>query len=127
MMLLSRLSWPTNEPPNGPSEYWGLRRAKSLIRSRMVGRFCRTSRLTAVAAPVRAELNTSDVCAVTVTSSVMAAWLRVSWRSVATPRLTITSLTDCGWKPVSVAVTLYGPPTRMPGSEKRPSARVVAS
>ena len=106
MMLLSRLSCPTNPPPNGPPEYCGLSRAKSLIRSEMVGRFWMTSRLMAVAAPVRAELNTSDDEAVTVTSSVRAAWPRVSTRSLATPRLTTTSFTVCGWKPLRVAVTV---------------------
>ena len=86
-----------------------------------------TSRLTAVAAPVRAVLKTSEVWAVTVTSSLIAAWLSVRLTSEATPRLTSISLTLCGWKPASVAVTVKGRPTRMPGSEKRPSGRVVAS
>ncbi len=66
----------------------------------------RASRLTVVAAPVRAALNTSELCAVTVTSSVRAAWPSVSTRSASTPRLTTTSLTVCGWKPLSVAVTV---------------------
>ena len=72
----------------------------------MVGSVWRTSRLIVVAAPVRAELNTSEDWAVTVTSSVIAAWPRVNSRSFATPRLTITSFWVIGWKPVRLAVTL---------------------
>jgi hypothetical protein len=56
----------------------------------MVGRVCRTSRFTVVAAPVRVELKIEEDSAVTVTSSVTATLLSVSVRSVATPRLTIT-------------------------------------
>ena len=106
VMLLSRLSWPTKEPPNAPPVYCGLRRAKSLMRSRTVGSVCSASRFTVVAAPVRAELKTSEVWAVTVTSSVRAAWPRVSSRSASTPRLTTTSFRVCGWKPLRVAVTV---------------------
>jgi hypothetical protein len=77
-----------------------------LIRSRTVGRVCRASRFTVVAAPVRAALKTSELCAVTVTSSVMAATPRVNTRSASTPRLTTTSFRVVGWKPLRVAVTL---------------------
>ena len=48
------------------------------MRSLMLGRFASTSRTIVVAAPVRVELNTSEVWAVTVTSSVIAAWLSLS-------------------------------------------------
>ena len=48
------------------------------MRSLMLGRFWITSRTIVVAAPVRAELKTSEVWAVTVTSSVMAAWVSLS-------------------------------------------------
>ena len=76
------------------------------MRSLMVGSVWRISRLTAVAAPVRVEENTSDDSAVTVTSSAMVAWLRVSTRSFATPRLTTTSFTVCERKPVRLVVTV---------------------
>ena len=106
MMLFSRLSWPTNDPPNGPPVYCGVRRAKSLIRSDIVGRVCRASRLTVVAAPVRAALKTSEVDPVTVTSSVSAAAPRLSWRSASTPRFTTTFRIGRGWNPLRVAVTV---------------------
>ena len=55
----------------------------------------------------------------------------MNWRSVATPRLTVTFSWICGSNaapaPQCATVTVYGPPTRMPGIEKRPSARVAAS
>ena len=79
-----------------------------------------------VAAPVRAELKTSDDCAVTVTSSASATSPRTSDRSVAVPRLTITSRSGPASKPSSVTVTVYGPPTLRPGIVKRPSSREAA-
>ena len=97
------------------------------MRFEMVGRLLIASRLMAVLAPVRPELNTGSTCAVTVTSSAIATVRSVSTRSEATPRLTETSLLVAGWKPLSVAVMVYGPPTRMPGTENRPSPRVTAS
>ena len=115
-------------PPNdGPR---GLRRqarevARAGCRYRRQGR--QRLRAIAVAAPVRAELNTGSDSATTVTVSDTATVRSVSVKSAATPRLTNTSLVTDGWKPSSDAVTVYGPPTRMPGIENRPSSRVTAS
>ncbi len=105
-MLLSRLSAPAKAPPNGPPVYCGVRRAKSLMRSLIVGSVASALRPTVVAAPVRAELKTSDDCAVTVTSSLTVTLLSCSTRSVAVPRLTITSCCGLGWKPPRFAVTV---------------------
>ena len=76
------------------------------MRSLIVGMVARTSRSTEVAAPVRLVLKIEEDSAVTVTSSVAATVLRVSARSVATPRLTITSLVTWGRKLVSETVTV---------------------
>ena len=63
----------------------------SLMRPETVGSVAISSRLTEVAAPVRAELNTVSDCAVTVTVSCTEMARTVIGRSVATPRLTMTS------------------------------------
>ena len=100
---------PPKDPGNPPGPlfmYCGVRRAKSLIRSLIVGSVMSDWRAMVVAAPVRAELKTSDDWPVTVTSSLTATLLRASTRSVAVPRLTITSRCGLGWKPLSVAVTV---------------------
>jgi hypothetical protein len=81
----------------------------------MVGSVARASRSTDVAAPVRSELNTASDWAVTVTSSVTEAALRLRLTSAPTPSVTNTFFAVFGWKPAKEAVTLYGPPTLMPG------------
>ena len=60
----------------------------------------------AVAAPVRAELNTASDSATTVTVSDTASVRSVSVRSLVTPRLTNTSLVTAGWNPSSELVTV---------------------
>ena len=87
VMLFMRLSAPPNELA---PEVCGVRRVKSLIRPRTVGSVASVSRLTAVAAPVRAELNTALDSAVTVTVSVTEIGLTSMLRSVETPRLIST-------------------------------------
>src|SRR5206468_8324679 len=86
-----------------------------------------SSRVTAVAAPVRFELNTGSLTPTTVTSSAMAATFNVKSRSCATPRLSEMFSFTSVLNPVSAALTRYGPPTRMPGMKNRPSPRVIAS
>ena len=66
----------------------------------MVGSDAMVSRLTAVAEPVRSELNTASDCAVTVTVSVTEMARTVNSRSVATPRLTSMFSSVCGSKAV---------------------------
>ena len=101
--------------------YCGVRRVMSVIRPDTVGSVARSSRVTAVAAPVRLVLNTGSIVAVTVTTSATAATFNLNARSVDTPRLTETPSLISVLKPASAALTLYGPPTRTPGSVKRPS------
>ena len=93
VMLFMRLSAPPNELA---PEVCGVRRVKSLIRPWTVGSVASVSRLTEVAAPVRAELNTALDSAVTVTVSVTAIGLTLMLRSVATPRLISTFSTVSG-------------------------------
>ena len=97
-----------------------------------VGIVAMSARLTDVDAPVREELNTGSTCAVTVISSCTAIGCTEKTRSVPTPRLTMMSTCVSGANavppaPTYATVTLYGPPTLMPGIENRPSARVTAS
>src|SRR3990172_834920 len=92
----------------------------------MLGSVASASRLTVVAGAVRGELKMAEESAVTVTSSVTATVVKLNLRSVATPRLAMTSLVVWGWKPLRETVTVYGPPTLMPGMENLPSARVAA-
>ena len=68
MMLLRRLSC-AGEGAADPPANCGVRRVKSSRRSLIVGSVASVARPTVVAAPVRAELKTSDDCAVTVISS----------------------------------------------------------
>ena len=93
VMLFMRLSAPPNELV---PEFCGVRRVKSEMRPDTVGSVASVSRLTAVAAPVRAELNTALDSAVTVTVSVTAMFLTLKLRSVATPRLISTFSTVSG-------------------------------
>ena len=85
MMLLARLSWPANEPL---PPYCGVRRVMSVMRPEIVGSVARSSRVTAVAAPVRLELNTGSLWPTTVIVSDDVATLRVKSRSWVTPRFT---------------------------------------
>ena len=129
VMLFCRLSWPAKEVPLA----WGVSRVMSLTLPEMVGSNPISTRATDVAAPVRLELKTGSICPVTVTVSCTAIGRTMNARSVAMPRLTWTSSCVSGAKavppppPLNVIVTEYGPPTRMPGMENRPSPRVVAS
>ena len=70
VMLFPRLSCPTNVPL---PPYWGLNRVISVMRPDTVGSVAKSSRIIAVAAPVRLVLNTGSDVAVTVTSSATAA------------------------------------------------------
>ena len=72
-MLLARLSWPAIEPL---PPYCGVRRVMSVMRPVIVGSVARSSRITAVAAPVRPELNTGSLWPTTVIVSATLATLR---------------------------------------------------
>ena len=124
VMLFARLSWPENVPE---PLYCGLNREKSLMRPEIVGSAASSSRDTAVAAPVRVELNTGLLSPMTVTVSAMAATFNVNSRSCVTPRLSETLSFAALVNPVSDPVTLYGPPTLIPGMKNRPSACVTLS
>jgi len=78
--------------------------------------------LIAVAAPVRWELNTGSATPTTSTVSATAATFSAKSTSCVMPsdRAMLSLLSSV--KPASDAVTLYGPPTRMPGMKNRPSA-----
>src|SRR3989454_2246670 len=69
VVLLNRLSWPANENPNDMGLYWGVRRRRSSTRRLMVGRWAICAVAMVVAAPVRSELNTGLLVAVTVTGA----------------------------------------------------------
>src|SRR5437762_13666280 len=69
VMLLKRLSWPANENPKDIGLYWGVSRRRSSTRRVMVGKWPICAVEMVVAAPVRSELNTELVVAVTVTGS----------------------------------------------------------
>ncbi len=84
-MLFIRLSWPANVPP---PPYCGVRREMSLMRPDTVGSEASSSRRTAVAAPVRDELNTTSDLPTTVTVSLTADSFSENAMSVLTPRLT---------------------------------------
>jgi hypothetical protein len=89
----------------------GVRRVRSPMRPVMVGSSAISERLTEVAAPVRAELNTVSDCAVTVMVSCTEIDRTVMGKSVATPRLTCTSVCVNGSKaalpdPVKATVTV---------------------
>jgi hypothetical protein len=81
----------------------------------MVGSVARSSRVTDVAAPVCCELKIGSVAPMTVIVSETAAIFSVKLRSVDAPRLTLTSSFTSFANPLSAAVILYGPPTRIPG------------
>ena len=98
-----RLSAPAKDPP---PPYWGVSLVNESRRFDSVGSVASVSREMAVAAPVRAELNTASDCATTVTSSVTASVRSVSVRSLVTPRLTNTSLVTAGWNPWRELVTV---------------------
>ena len=83
-------------------------------------------RSTVVAAPVRPVLN-GPLDAVTSTSARLTT-TRVSVRctSLTVPRERNNPSTVARWYPMKLAVTRYGPPTRIPGMVKRPSALAMA-
>ncbi len=123
-MLFIRLSWPANVPP---PPYCGVRREMSLMRPDTVGSDASSSRRTAVAAPVRDELNTTSDLPTTVTVSLTADSFSENVMSVLTPRLTTRPSWTSVLNPASTAVALYGPPTRMFSMKNRPSPCVTAS
>jgi hypothetical protein len=124
VMLFARLSWPAIEPL---PPYCGVRRVMSVMRPEMVGSVASSSRVTAVAAPVRPELKTGSLVPTTVIVSETEATLRPKTRSCVTPRLTERLFFASVVNPGIDAVTVYGPPTLMPGMTNRPSPCVTAS
>ena len=110
-MLFIRLSAPA-KPPD--PLYSGDRRVMSLMRPEIVGSVASSSRSTAVAAPVCDELNTGSLCPTTVIVSATAAIFSENSTSWATPSVSVRLFLTSVVKPASDAVTLYGPPTRMP-------------
>src|SRR5436190_1540315 len=123
VMLFSRLSCPAKFEPLA----CGVRRVMSPIRPEMVGSVASSSLVTAVAAPVRFELNTGSLTPTTTMSSAMAATFSVKSRSCATPRLRETFSFTSVLNPLTDALTRYGPPTRIPGMKNRPSPCVMVS
>src|SRR6266852_965761 len=69
VMLFSRLSWPANENPKAMGLYWGVSRRRSSTRRLIVGRWPISLVEMVVAAPVRSELNTGLLVAVTMMRS----------------------------------------------------------
>src|SRR5260370_1357642 len=135
VMLFRRLPWPANEnpvPPEGATEpgscmYWGESRRRSSTRRVIVGRWAISFVPTVVAAPVRSELNTGLVVAVTMIGSSSRLAARSTNRRSAVPPSVRLTWSCTSWRyPTTPAVTRYGPPTRMPGMLNRPSARVTA-
>ncbi len=124
VMLFARLSWPTNVPL---PPYCGDSRVMSVMRPETVGSEARSSRVIAVAAPVCVELKTASLVPTTVTVSATAAGFSEKLRSSATPSDSVMLLWTSVANPVSEAVTVYGPPTRMPGMTNRPSPWLTAS
>ncbi len=127
-MLFNRLSWPANENPKDMGLYWGVSRSKSSTRRLMVGRRSICAGEMVVAAPVREELNTGLLVAVTVTgSNSTLAFPSTNRRSAVPPNVRwIWSCSSRRW-PTTVTVTRYGPPTRMPEMVNLPSVRVTAA
>src|SRR5690349_11848093 len=124
-MLLRRGSAPPNERPDA----CGVRRVMSPRRPPIVGSVASWSREMVVAAPVRFELNTGSIVPTTVTLSFKTGFT-LNVRSVAAPRLTVMLSCVDGWNAAAAppltagdTITVYGPPTRMFGMTKRPSAR----
>ena len=122
--LFARLSWPAKVPD---PPYCGVRRVMSVMRPVIVGRVARSSRMTAVAAPVCDELNTGSLVPTTVIVSAIVATFSENSTSCATPSASVMLFFTSVVNPLNCAVTEYGPPTRMPGIVKRPSACVTAS
>ncbi len=98
-MLLRRLSWPAKEPL---APACGVKRVMSPMRPVSVGRVAMSTRLTAVAAPVRLELKTGSTVAETVTVSCTAMARTRKVRSIPIPSVTCTSSCVCGSKAVPV-------------------------
>ena len=101
--LFARLSWPANVPL---PPYCGVRRVMSVMRPETVGSDARSSRRTAVAAPVRFELNTGSRRPMTVIDSSTATFpsfiIEVGRRAERDQDV----LHVCGWNPASSAVTV---------------------
>src|SRR5712692_1351418 len=122
--LFARLSWPAKVPD---PPYCGVRRVMSVMRPEIVGRLARSSRMTAVAAPVCDVLKTGSLVPTTVMVSAMVATFSENSMSCVTPSDSVRPLFASVVNPLSCAVTVYGPPTRIPGIVNRPSPCVTAS
>ena len=103
VMLFARLSWPAIEPL---PPYCGVRRVMSVMRPEMVGSVASSSRVTAVAAPVRPELNTGSLVPTTVIVSAIDATFSANGTSCATPSCSETLSLTSVVNPLSVAVIL---------------------
>jgi hypothetical protein len=106
---------------------YGFVRAKSWMLRLTLGSCSMASSPTAVAAPVRFGLMISSVDAVTVIVSETAVIDSPTGTSAVPPRGTVTLVASKVLNPSSVAVTLYGPPTRTFGIVKRPFAPLTVS
>src|SRR6266545_1129387 len=101
---------------------YGFVRAKSCRLRLTVGSVSICFSATVDVDPVRFGLMISSGLAVTVTVSDTAASFIRTGTSAVVPRPTSTPPTEPGRKPSSVAVILYGPPTRTFGRVYRPNA-----
>ncbi len=101
MMLFIRLSCPANVPE---LPYCGVNRVMSLIRPDTVGRTAISLRFTAVAAPVRVELNTALVSPTTVTVSATVATASLNGMSWTTPSVSEMPFCAADWNPGSEVV-----------------------
>ena len=106
VMLFARLSWPA-KVPNPP--YCGVRRVMSVMRPEIVGSEARSSRVTAVAAPVRFELNTGSITPTTSTLSETAATFMVNSMSVRDAEVQRDVIAFFGGKPAEFGSDLVGP------------------
>ena len=122
VMLFNRLSCPANDEPLD----WGVRRVKSVIVRPMVGKAAIASFGMVVDAPVMRELSAPPVAVTCTPVNVTATVLSSKLTSVDEPRVTSRPFWTLRSYPSATAVTAYGPPTRMAGIRKRPSARVIA-
>ncbi len=81
----------------------------------------------AVAAPVRLALKIGSAVPTTVSVCVTLATFSTSSNVCVTPRLSMTSSRSSLLNPDNAAMTVYGPPMRMPGRKNCPLALVTAS
>ena len=95
----------------------------SVMRPETVGSVARSSRMTAVAAPVRPELNTGSLDADDRDGFGDGGDLEIEGDVLgdAEAQRHVVAF-DLGDEARQRAVTVYGPPTRMPGMTNRPSA-----